>query len=476
MNETKKTRLFFSLNGFPDQMTYQFFTLTIFGFYFAVINIDTLFMAIGYSIWGIWNACNDPFLGYLSDKKSFGRYGKRKFFIIISFVPLCLMMVFLFTSPLEPVSEILRFFYFIGIIMLFEFIYTLFDVNTKALFPEMWPNEKERTKTNIWLRILTVVGILTAFLIPTIIPPINPDYDQAQLNPHGAQLTYIINGAIIGIIVFIIGIFFVLFGIKENKETVKKTKERTGFFESLKFSFKNRNFVYLVLANMMTWYVLTILTSIYQFYVQYVLGITDIAPAFGIFKTFFYYGFSIILAFLIAVICMPIHKKIGMKYGMRNGFIINMVVMGSTFIFYLFLFDNLISHILALVISGAVGFGLSGILFYFDILMGDIIDEDAIESKIKRSASFYGANAFIHRFSIILFIVSVTITFQYTPWSKEFGITDPSLVSLPLKLLFSVGPAIACFIALLFMRSYNLHGDKLKHVREKLSTYKEPPI
>jgi len=164
---------------------------------------------------------------------------------------------------------------------------------------------------------------------------------------------------------------------------------------------------------------------------------------------------------------MPLHRKIGIKYGMRTGFIITMAVMGSTFLFYLFLFDNFVSHILAFIVSGAIGFGISGILFYFDILMGDVIDEDAIKSKFKRSASFYGANAFIHRFSIILFIASVTITFQYTPWSKEFGITDPSLVSLPLKILFSVGPAIACFIALIFMRFYNLHGERLKKVREQ---------
>ncbi len=472
MKETKKTRLFFSLNGFPDQMTYQFFTLTIFGFYFAVINIGTLFMALGYTIWGVWNAFNDPLIGYLSDKKTFGRLGKRKFFITVSFIPLCLMMVFLFTSPLAPFPVVVRFFYFLFIIMLFELIYTLFDVNTKALFPEMWPSEDERAKTNIWLRILTVIGILAAFLIPTIIPPIIPDYNNAQLNPQGAQITYIINGIIIALIVFVIGFLFVRYGIVEDR-TIEESSESVptpSFVESLKVSLKNRNFVLLVLANMMTWYVLTILTSIYQFYVQFVLGITDSAPAFGIFKTFFYYGFSIILAFLVAIISMPLHKKIGTKYGMRNGFIMNMAIMGFTFFFYLFFSNNAISHILAIVVSGAIGFGLSGILFYFDILMGDVIDQDEIESKYKRSASFYGANAFIHRFSIILFIASVTITFQYTPWSKEFGITDPLLVSLPLKILFSIGPAIACFIALGLMVFYDLHGKKLEDVREQLKT------
>lgn len=100
--------------------------------------------------------------------------------------------------------------------------------------------------------------------------------------------------------------------------------------------------------------------------------------------------------------------------------------------------------------------------------MGDVIDQDEVKSKFKRSASFYGANAFIHRFSIILFIASVYFTFQYTPWSKQFEITDPSLVSLPLKILFALGPAIACFIALILMVFYDLHGTKLEEVRTQL--------
>ena len=465
----KKLRLFFSLNGFPDQMTYQFFTLTIFGYYFAVVNVPTFFMWIGYTVWGLWNAFNDPLIGYLSDKKRFGKYGKRKAFIIVAFIPLCLMMIFLFTSPLEPIDITWRFFYFLFIMMLFELIYTAFDVNVKALFPEMWPTEEERSKTNVLLRILTIVAILAAFLIPTIIPPINPDYTTAQLNPQGARITYIINGAIIAIIVLIVGVLFISKGIKENKESVEQLQKRPRFFESLKVTLKNKNFLFLVLANMMTWYVLTIMTSIFQFYVQYVLGITDIAPAFGVFKTFFYYGFSIILAFLVAVICMPLHKKIGLKYGMRNGFIITMSIMGSTFLLFLLLSNNFISHIFGIIISSAIGFGLSGILFYFDILMGDVIDQDELNSGMKRSASFYGTNAFIHRFSIILFISSVVFAFQYTPWSSSFGITDPALVALPLKILFSVGPAIACVIALLFMLFYDLHGEKLKNMRKQLN-------
>ena len=115
MSESKpsfKDKFFFGLNGFPDQMTYQIFQSLIFTYYFVVIQIPTLYMWLAYVLWGVWNAFNDPVLGSLSDRKKFGKLGKRKFFITISFIPLCLMMVLLFTVPAGA-----EFIYFIFIIM-----------------------------------------------------------------------------------------------------------------------------------------------------------------------------------------------------------------------------------------------------------------------------------------------------------------------------------------------------------------------
>ncbi|MEJ2250346.1 MAG: MFS transporter, partial [Candidatus Lokiarchaeota archaeon] len=398
----------------------------------------------------------------------FGRFGKRKFFIMISFIPLCLMMVFLFSAPIN--IPIAGFAYFLFIIMLFELIYSLFDVNVKALFPEMWPNQEERSKTNIILRILTIFAILGAFLIPTVIPGLTlPDATQAHTNPLNAELKYLLNGGIVALIIFITGFLFIKFGIKEREETAEQLKSRPRFFESLKITLKNKNFVFLVLANMATWYVLTMLTSMFSFYVEFVLGVDATHKAFGVLGTFLYYGISIILAFIVAILTMPVHKKLGTKFGMRNGFIITMAIMGSTFLLFLFFIPyNYISQMFAIITAGIIGFGLSGILFYFDILMGDVIDQDELKSGVKRSASFYGTNAFIHRFSIIFFISSVTLTFQYTPWNKSFEITNPSIVALPLKILFSIGPAIACFIALILMLFYKLHGKRLKEMRTKI--------
>ncbi|MFX1326437.1 MAG: MFS transporter [Promethearchaeota archaeon] len=141
---TTKTKFLFGLSSFPDQFTYQIFQFLIFTFYFTVIRIPTPLMLTAYILWGIWNAVNDPILGALSERtKHRGKWGKRKFYLLISIIPLCIMMILLFFVPFNTTDKIAEFTYFLITIIVFEFFYTLFDVNVNAVFPEMFPTEKK---------------------------------------------------------------------------------------------------------------------------------------------------------------------------------------------------------------------------------------------------------------------------------------------------------------------------------------------
>jgi GPH family glycoside/pentoside/hexuronide:cation symporter len=434
-NKTIKNKLFFALNGFPDQMTYQAFSFLVFTYYFAVVGIPIFEMWIAFVLWGLWNAFNDPMLGALSDRKKYGKLGKRRFFIIIGLVPLSLMMIFLFTVPLE-----IKFFYFIFIIMLFEFIYTLFDVNVKALFPEMWPNEEERASANLILRGLTIIG--TAEEIARI------------------PGMYITAGIVFAIITIITGAIFIIKGIKEPEELPQQFESRPSFFSSVKLSLKNKTFVKLVLCNMMTWYVLSMLPIIFPLYAIFVLGVG---------RGSLFIGISLMLTFIVAALTMPIHRKLGKKIGMRNAFMLSLVIWIITLFPFVLLGEGMI--IMGIIVTACVGFGISGTLFFFDILMGDVIDQEELKVGVKRSASFYGTNAFIHRFSIILVISTIALVFTGTGWAGY----DPNPgvdVIIGLKLLLFLFPAIACVIAILFLKSYDLHGEKLAKMREELQKKK----
>ena len=459
---TFKKKFLFGLSAFPDQLTYQIFQFLIFTFYFTVIEIPLTLMIITYVLWGIWNAINDPMLGALSERtKHREKWGKRKFYLLISIIPLCVTVVLMFYVPFTSSDKMLEFIYFLSTIVIFEFFYTMFDVNVNALFPEMFPNVKQRATTNLFIKGLTVVALILSSLIPMIfITDLVPETADIPV----AKSEYFTMAIVIAVFTLIIAIPFLLKGIEEKVEKAEDFEKRPSFFQSMKITLTNKTFVKFVVANTAVWYCFSILPMIIPIYAKYVIG----GDLFGGSSTLIV-GISLMLAFIIAALVMPIHKKLGFKYGMRKAFMITLGIWICTLFPFLFITGEAFQIAFILLIA-LQGFPLSGALFYVDILHADVIDEDAVKFGVKRSASFYGINAFIHRISIILVILTIGLMFGNIGWDKQFIPlpADPGLVILGLKAIMVIFPTIALVIGLLAMRSYGLHGERLESVREKL--------
>ncbi len=459
---TFKKKFLFGLSAFPDQLTYQIFQFLIFTYYFTVVLIPMDLMIITYVIWGIWNAINDPMLGALSERtKHRGKWGKRKFFLLISIIPLCVMVVLMFYVPFNTSDKMLEFTYFLSTIVIFEFFYTMFDVNVNALFPEMFPNEKQRADTNLLIKGLTVVALILSSLIPMIF--------ITHLVPETAAIPvtkseYFMMAIVVAVFTLLISIPFLLKGVEEKVEIAEDFEKRPSFFQSLKITLTNKTFVKFVVANTAVWYCFSILPMIIPIYAKYVIG-GDLFAG----KSSLIVGISLMLAFVIAALVLPIHKKLGFKYGMRKAFMITLGIWICTLFPFLFITGEEFQIAFILLIA-LQGFPLSGALFYVDILHADVIDEDAVKFGVKRSASYYGINAFIHRISIILVILTIGLMFGNIGWDKTFIPlpADPSLVILGLKAIMVIFPSIALVIGLLAMRSYDLHGEKLERIREVL--------
>jgi len=467
MNESRsstslKKRFLFGLSAFPDQLTYQAFTILVFTFYFAVVGIDIMLMMFAFIIWGIWNAINDPLLGALSERtKQKGKLGKRKFYLIISIVPLSLMMIFLFTAPGQDLM--INFFYFLVIILVFELFYTMFDVNVNAIFPEMFPTEKERASTNMFLKGLTLIAVIVASVVPTLI--IHPLVPLTKSPSEVARIKsmYITAGIVLAVITGALSIPFMLFAIDEKEEIAAQFEKRPGFINSLKFTLKNKTFVKFVIANTMIWYCFTILLTVFPLYAVFVLGIEEES---------FLIGIILMVALLAAALFIPLLKKIGTKFGMRNGLILGLIIWIIA-LFPLVLLSKG-DALIAIIVFGCIGYGLASAIYYIDIIHADVIDQDALKFGVKRSASYYGINAFIHRVSSILSIVTIALVFSGTGWSSYTPVTDnPELIVLGLKLLMFVFPALALIIAILFFLSFELHGENLKKMREELAKHPE---
>ncbi|MFX1488917.1 MAG: MFS transporter [Promethearchaeota archaeon] len=464
---TTSEKFLFGLSSFPDQFTYQIFQFLIFTFYFTVIRIPTPLMLTAYIIWGIWNAVNDPVLGGLSERTKFrGKWGKRKLYLLISIIPLCIMLVLLFFVPFDTTSKLPEFTYFLITIVVFEFFYTLFDVNVNAVFPEMFPTEKKRAAVNLFIKITLVVALIMASLLPgLIIPDLVPNKDATPTEVANIKINYFIMGIEAAIITIVISIPFLLWGVKEKVERAEDFEKRPSFMQSLKITLKNKTFVKFVIANTMLWYCYTILPLILPIYAENVLGIEEGS---------FLISIALLSAFLVAALCMPLHRKLGLKIGMRNELILSMAVWIGT-LFPFFLISGPDFQVVFIIITALQGFSLSGAFYLVDIIHGDIIDEDAAKFGVRRSASYYGINAFIYRISIILVIATVVVMFGNIGWDKSYDpvSSNPTVVEWGLKTIIWVFPAIALLIGIFMMKSYGLHGERLESMRKELEQHPE---
>jgi len=450
--KTGRIAAIFSFGQIADITAYQSFILLIFTFYYSVVGIRIELITAGFIIWSIWNAFNDPILGYFSDR-THTKWGRRRPWIMVSFIPLSIIMIFLFTPPL-PIgiaNQIGNFAYFLIIIIIFEFFYTMYSLNVTSMFPEVFLSEKERTLGNNIRAVYTIIGLIVAFILPGLI--------IRDFTAKTSFTEFQVFGVVECIIVAIAVIIFLVFGPKEKEEFQKDYEKAFSLFNSVKYCVKSKSFRWYIIAEVCNWFVYGMLPTIVPLYAKFVLG------AIG-FETSLLLGLTFISAALfMTILWKPLVRKLGNK----KSWIISMSIWGASLLPLMFISD----YISGLIVFFLIGIGLSGSLYIIDLVVADIVDEDEVATGLRREAGYYGVNAFFLRFSNVLVIIAIATILSTVGWQ----VFEPSKVTegvrFGLRSLMFIFPVIALIIAILAMTRYPLHGDRLKDVREKLKEIHE---
>ncbi|MHA1269911.1 MAG: MFS transporter [Candidatus Helarchaeota archaeon] len=440
-------KMSYSIGQFADTVAYQAFTYLIFTFYFSVVKLNVNWISWGFIVWSIWNALNDPLLGLLSDRTK-SKWGRRKPWIVAATVPLSLVMFFLFT-PLGY-TELAKFIYFIIIIVIFDGVYTMMSLNHTSLFPEMYIDEKARASVSSLRRYLTVIGLIVAFIIPTL-------FIEDLTNKFNLPYTltqYQINGAVLGVIVLIGLVVLIKWGIKEKEEFREDAVKSPNILKAFKYTLKNKAFLTYVVAGLMNWYVFGMLPTIIPFYGTYVLGIE---------KESILLSVLLLVGFLMSIPGIYIWKLVGFKIGTRRGLMVSMTCWAISLAPFYFISD----FISGLITMLFMGLGLAGSLYYIDLIISDIIDEDELKTGVRREGGYYGINALIIRLSTILTFVTIGTVLSTTGWYiYDPGVYDIT-IEIGLRSLMFIFPAIALGIGVISLIFYPLHGKRLEEIRKK---------
>jgi GPH family glycoside/pentoside/hexuronide:cation symporter len=445
MNDTEVMRFgkgqkwAFGMGSFAQWFINSAFNVWVFAFYFTAVGLPVTYIMVAYISWTIWNATNDPLLGYISDR-THTRWGRRKPYIILGTIPILIIEIILWIPPTD--SYFITFIYLLIMLMCYDTFYTMvtfFD----SLFPELYSSVEERAQVNTIKQILATIGLLAAFLVPGVF-----------IGDLTRKEGYLINGIVTSIIIAISLFIAINWGAKERVEFSFDHKQEFGYFQGVKYAFKNKGFTLYTIMFFLYEYILLVLATVTPLYALHVLGVSDTLLISLLSGTMF----------IVAVLTVLIWMKLDVKFGSRKAYAIALIAYVIATIPLLFIS----SYIFAVIAVIFVGFGFGGMLYFIYLIVADPIDDDELRTGVRREGTFFGITNFFMRLAMILSIVTVSIVFTSTGWESYTPNPNADII-FGLRALMVIFPGIAVGVTLICLYFYPYTKERVAEMKVQLA-------
>ena len=382
--EVEQSKLVMASYGF-GRATRQFVTMAFaaFGFYFylAEVGLNIWLVGLGFIIYAIWNAFNDPIVGFLTNRpfKFNKKWGKWFPWTLIGGIPWIFSYILIFTPPnVDPVSGAwIIFGWLVFSTCLYDTFASIYDINFWAVAPNKFRTHKERRTA---AGISVPIGIIGTTL-GGVLPPLFITY--------GVQQSYVIQGGIV-IIGGLILLSLAIPGIREDKELIERVLkkieekvEKESFIETFKVALRQKSFVvYLIVFMLHTALTFSVQSSI-PFLVRFVLK----RPA-----TVQIY---LQLAFLIgAIASIPFWVKYAQKTNNNKKVMLVAGVVATIFTLPLTFIGNLTGIFIVLILWGI---GVGGFWVMLTPTFSDVIDESVVRTGKHEEGVYLGIRQFFNR-------------------------------------------------------------------------------
>jgi GPH family glycoside/pentoside/hexuronide:cation symporter len=165
--------------------------------------------------------------------------------------------------------------------------------------------------------------------------------------------------------------------------------------------------------------------------------------------------------FLVALPMAFVWSRLAVKIGTRNAMMVAMACFATALFPFAFISDLT----QALVTCAVAGIGLGGMFVLPDILLSDVIDEDAVNTGLRREGMYFGMQGLLLRLAIALQALALNFILSLTGYDASLTAAAQSpAVAVGLRYALAVLPAIGLGLAILSLTRYPLHGKRLEAV------------
>ncbi|MDR0388948.1 MAG: MFS transporter [Spirochaetaceae bacterium] len=353
---------------------------TVIGFWSLNYLTDTVGLAAGLvSLAGligkVWDAVTDPLMGYISDRTR-SPWGRRRPYLLFGALPMALAMWFFFTSPSIQDPRLLTL-WAAGALILLNTAGTIINIPYSSLTPELTGDYHERTSLNGYRFGCAVFGTLIG---AAAVQPIVERFPDKRTGFSAL-------GAILGCLIMVTTLI-TFFGTREKPHS-RRDYPREGFFATYGAVFRNRPFVFLLLAYALHIMGISLLQGILVYYVKYIYGREDLAfPSMG-------------LLLLVAMIFIPVSVLVSKYIGKKKTYQICFAILASCCTLIFFLGHRLgTAFFMGLMVYAGIGVGFSYVAPF--AMVPDAIEFDAVKSGERKEGAYYGMWTFVSKLGTAL--------------------------------------------------------------------------
>jgi GPH family glycoside/pentoside/hexuronide:cation symporter len=362
----------------------------------------------------------DPWIANVSDR-SHSRFGRRRFFMAVSVLPLSVVTGLIFLPPTSSSSTVNV--VWLGVMLTTYYcLFSTYVAPYLALLPELVPDKKENTVVSTLQAAAALLGGLLATVVAPIVFLGGGDADRGPLKTMALVLAGVSFAMMVVPVIAIDEPRLVARGAGE-------AKSHKPFLESLKATFAFGPFVPYVFGANLFFFGFTVIQTAVPFYVEVLLKrpLSDVALVIG-------------PLFGVAAVVFPAVAFVANKFGKKRvmiGAAVSMAALMGVGV-------PLLASVpwLALPLFALTGVPVACFLAVPNSMLADICDADARRTGERREAMFFGAQGFQQKIALGV----AAGLFQWVASSFGWTVDDPLGVQLsgPLAAVALVGSAL-CF-------------------------------
>ncbi|MHA1689314.1 MAG: MFS transporter [Promethearchaeota archaeon] len=428
-----KGHVLYSLGAVPSALPYNMIQSFFVFFYTIHAGLSLDLVGLILIFYGIWNAINDPILGFYMDKKIFKKWGRRVPYIILGTIPMTIGFMFTWFAELLT-NQLMIFLMGLSMLFLFDLGFTLAMTAWSALYTEMYETEEERASVVAIKDLIAFLSAMMGLLFPPLLAAM-----------VGWPLVGVIFGALIPITMYLS-----LLGTKERKEY--QIDAPLPVIDAFKETIKNKPFINITLTYAIIDFFTGLILSVLPLYAKFILKMDESLV-----------GFAAIGIAIGTLVSIPfwrwVYANKGPKYGLCLAFIIFMggiwpIAFVSDFMFFF-------------MITLIPGFA-SGGLIMTEPAISCAIDHDELRIGKRREATFNGILTLIARLSIVFSGLTLIIVQAVTGFDSSSSIqTEESLTGL--RALVSLAPLLGALVGLVIFSKFPIN---YKHFMEQQAQLK----